>query len=76
MVAPPELASIRKPQRASHQSTLPLTNSPSIIRDATCKNSKVSVKWDQLQFRKMLDSGYPPGDWDELLAQAKALPKT
>lgn len=27
-------------------------------------------------FRKMLDSGHPPGDWDELLAQAKALPKT
>lgn len=27
-------------------------------------------------FRKMLDSGHPPGDWDELLAQAQALPKT
>lgn len=27
-------------------------------------------------FRKMLDSGHPPGDWDELLAQAHALPKT
>lgn len=22
-------------------------------------------------FRKMLDSGHPPGDWDELLAQAR-----
>lgn len=27
-------------------------------------------------FRKMLESGHPPGDWDELLAQAYALPKT
>lgn len=27
-------------------------------------------------FRKMLDNGHPPGDWDELLAQAHALPKT
>ncbi len=27
-------------------------------------------------FRKMLDNGHPPGDWDELLAQAQALPKT
>ncbi|PUE08881.1 toxin [Limnohabitans sp. T6-5] len=27
-------------------------------------------------FRNMLDSGHPPGDWDELLAQAHALPKT
>lgn len=27
-------------------------------------------------FRKMLDSGHPPGDWDELLTQAHALPKT
>ena len=27
-------------------------------------------------FRKMLDSGHPPGDWNELLAQAHALPKT
>lgn len=27
-------------------------------------------------FRKMLDSGHPPGDWDELLAQAHTLPKT
>ena len=27
-------------------------------------------------FRKMLDNGHPPDDWDELLAQAHALPKT
>jgi toxin YhaV len=27
-------------------------------------------------FRKMLDSGYPPGDWDELLTQAAVWPKT
>ena len=27
-------------------------------------------------FRKMLDSGHPPNDWDELLAQALDLPKT
>jgi toxin YhaV len=27
-------------------------------------------------FRKMLDSGHPPGDWDELLTQAHTLPKT
>jgi toxin YhaV len=27
-------------------------------------------------FRKMLDSGHPPGDWDQLLAQAHTLPKT
>jgi toxin YhaV len=27
-------------------------------------------------FRKMLDSGHPPGNWNELLAQAHALPKT
>lgn len=27
-------------------------------------------------FRKMLDSGHPPGDWDELLAQARAISKT
>jgi toxin YhaV len=27
-------------------------------------------------FRQMLDSGHPPGDGDELLAQAHALPKT
>jgi toxin YhaV len=27
-------------------------------------------------FRKMLDSGHPPGDWDELLTQAAVLPKT
>lgn len=27
-------------------------------------------------FRKMLDNGHPPSDWDELLAQAHALPKT
>ncbi|MGV0961407.1 MAG: type II toxin-antitoxin system YhaV family toxin [Limnohabitans sp.] len=25
-------------------------------------------------FRKMLDSGHPPGDWDELLTQARAVP--
>ena len=23
-------------------------------------------------FRKMLDSGHPPGDWDQLLSQARA----
>jgi toxin YhaV len=27
-------------------------------------------------FRKMLDSGHPPNDWDDLLTQALALPKT
>jgi toxin YhaV len=27
-------------------------------------------------FRKMLDSGHSPGNWDELLAQAHTLPKT
>jgi toxin YhaV len=27
-------------------------------------------------FRKMLDSGHPPGDWDELLAQALGVSKT
>ena len=27
-------------------------------------------------FLKMLDCGHPPGDWDQLLAQAHALPKT
>ena len=27
-------------------------------------------------FRKMLDNGHPSDDWDELLAQAQALPKT
>jgi toxin YhaV len=27
-------------------------------------------------FRKMLNSGHPPGDWDELLAQARDLSKT
>lgn len=27
-------------------------------------------------FRKMLESGHPPGDWDELLAQARGLSKT
>ncbi|MEY4506537.1 MAG: hypothetical protein RL297_1115 [Pseudomonadota bacterium] len=27
-------------------------------------------------FRKMLDSGHPPGNWDELLAQARAGSKT
>ena len=26
-------------------------------------------------FRKMLDSGHPPNDWDELLAQTRVLPK-
>jgi len=26
-------------------------------------------------FRKMLDSGLPPNDWDELLAQTRVLPK-
>ncbi len=27
-------------------------------------------------FRKMLDSGHPPGDWDELLTQARGVSKT
>lgn len=27
-------------------------------------------------FRKMLDSGHPPGDWDELMTQVAVLPKT
>jgi toxin YhaV len=26
-------------------------------------------------FRKMLDNGHPPNDWDELLAQTRVLPK-
>ena len=26
-------------------------------------------------FRKMLDSGHPPGDWGELLTQARVVPK-
>jgi toxin YhaV len=24
-------------------------------------------------FRKMLDSGHPPGDWDQLLSQARVM---
>jgi toxin YhaV len=46
------------------------------VNDEDTRRAYESPDDAYLVFRKMLDSGHPPGDWGELLSQAHALPKT
>jgi toxin YhaV len=46
------------------------------VNDEDTRRTYESPNYAYCVFRKMLDSGRPSGDWDELLAQAHALPKT
>lgn len=43
------------------------------VNDDRSKRAYESEKDAYRVFRKMLESGHPPSDWDELLSQAKAL---
>lgn len=42
------------------------------VNDAQTKRAYGSVDDAYRVFRKMLDSGHPPDDWDQLLSQARA----
>jgi len=46
------------------------------VNDEDTRRANESADDAYRVFRKMQDSGHPPGDWDELLAQANALHKT
>ncbi len=42
------------------------------VNDENTKRAYESADDAYRVFRKMLDSGHPPGDWDQLLAEARA----
>jgi toxin YhaV len=46
------------------------------VNDEDTRRAYESADDAYRMFRKMLDSGHPPGDWDELLAQALGVSKT
>lgn len=46
------------------------------VNDEDTRRAYESAEDAYCVFRKMLDSGQPPGDWDELLAQARGVSKT